>query len=165
MDRADVGHILAGALLAMFSIISLCYGCDIWVSVALTIALSLYIVLLFIQCALRAKSDGTDQSIFPLPNRTWALLLVTFLVTSNVFSFSNMYLKSGGVTIQTENGKPAIKSKLDAIYFSLVTLTTLGYGDFVPNEKGRLYVIFHLSTGFLLLLIIIPVVASRVTTW
>lgn len=167
MESADIKHIVAGTVLAILSFTSLYCGWNIVVSIILAIALSLYIILLFIQCAFRAKdNDGTtNTSIFPLPSRTWALLLVILFVFSNVMLFSNMYLKSEGIIDQSQDTKVIMENKIDAVYFSLVTLTTLGYGDFIPNKDGRCYVIFHLTTGFLLLLVIIPVVASRVTTW
>ncbi len=51
---------------------------------------------------------------------------------------------------------------LDAFYFSLVTITTLGYGDFAPTGDARLLVVWQLATGLLLLVGIFPFVVSRV---
>jgi len=164
MDTADKWHISIGMFLATFSYLLLSYEAPVWVSAATVFILSVYIVLIFIKCALRSK-DGNNKSLFELPNRTWALLLVVLFVITNVFSFSNMYLKSEGVINQIVEPKEVMESIPDAVYFSLVTVTTLGYGDFIPNEQGRIFVIFQLATGLLILLIIIPVVASRVTTW
>lgn len=37
---------------------------------------------------------------------------------------------------------------LDSLYFSFVTLTTVGYGDFVPKtDAGKLFTIFYLLIG------------------
>ena len=50
----------------------------------------------------------------------------------------------------------------DATYFSFVTLTTLGYGDFLPvTEAGRKIVIWQLFTTVELLFAILPLVIGR----
>jgi len=37
---------------------------------------------------------------------------------------------------------------LDALYFSVVTLTTVGYGDFTPETaEGKLFTIFYILIG------------------
>lgn len=37
---------------------------------------------------------------------------------------------------------------LDALYFSVVTLATVGYGDFVPTtDLSKLFTIFYILTG------------------
>lgn len=37
---------------------------------------------------------------------------------------------------------------LDAIYFSVVTLATVGYGDIVPKtDLGKIFTIFYILTG------------------
>jgi voltage-gated potassium channel Kch len=39
-------------------------------------------------------------------------------------------------------------SFIDALYFSVVSLTTVGYGDFTPQTTGgKLFVIFYLIIG------------------
>lgn len=165
MDNASFGHLSIGVILALLGVLSLCAGFPLWFSVVIVLILAFYIILLVVFCALRATGGGGGQAKYPLPNRTWALLLVLLFFVTNVCAFSNIYIKSEGIS-QNVNGEAVVmESKLDAVYFSAVTLTTLGYGDFTPTKKGRVYVVFHLFTGLLLLLIIIPVVASRVSNW
>ncbi len=37
---------------------------------------------------------------------------------------------------------------IDALYFSVVTLTTIGYGDITPQtDAGKLFTIFYIFTG------------------
>lgn len=39
-------------------------------------------------------------------------------------------------------------SWLDSIYFSIITLTTIGYGDFSPQTSGgKLFTIFYILIG------------------
>ena len=47
---------------------------------------------------------------------------------------------------------------VDAFYFTVVTLTTVGYGDLAPtNEWSRLFTVFYIFVG-------IGVIASLITT-
>lgn len=51
------------------------------------------------------------------------------------------------------NGKPSHIEFLDALYFSLITLSTVGYGDIVPvGSLARLLVCVEIVAGVLLLL-------------
>tara|TARA_R110000796_G_scaffold43619_2_gene107101 strand:- start:252 stop:569 length:318 start_codon:yes stop_codon:yes gene_type:complete len=39
-------------------------------------------------------------------------------------------------------------SWIDSIYFSVITLTTVGYGDFSPQtDTGKIFTIFYVITG------------------
>lgn len=38
-----------------------------------------------------------------------------------------------------------------SLYFSMVTWSTLGYGDFAPNEATRFYAAFEAMIGYLFL--------------
>ena len=44
-------------------------------------------------------------------------------------------------------------SYLDALYFSVVSLATIGYGDFVPTtDLGRAFTIIYVINGIVILL-------------
>jgi len=52
---------------------------------------------------------------------------------------------------------------VDAFYFSVVTLTTVGYGDFAPEtDAGKLFTAVYVLVGVGILLAFITTVASRV---
>ena len=50
----------------------------------------------------------------------------------------------------------------DVVYFTVITLTTVGFGDIVPQtESGRLFMIFYVATGLILFSIIIGISSVR----
>lgn len=53
-------------------------------------------------------------------------------------------------------------SWLDSLYFSVVTLTTVGYGDFAPHTvEGKIFTMVYLFVGIGILVAFINVVAQR----
>ena len=52
---------------------------------------------------------------------------------------------------------------VDAFYFSVVTLTTVGYGDFAPRtDAGKLFTAVYVLVGIGILLAFITTVAAKV---
>jgi voltage-gated potassium channel len=50
----------------------------------------------------------------------------------------------------------------EALYFSIVTLTTVGYGDFSPTTTGtQIFTIFYILTGFGVLVALLTSVAQQ----
>ena len=162
MDGEDIFHTALGSALAALSLMSLYLAFPLFVSVALVLLLCLYIILLLVECGRRSKHPDKAPMIFSLPNRGCALLLAALLIVSNVSGFASIYLQSKSIE---KAEAVVIDDPVDALYFSSVTVTTLGYGDFLPNSEGRKYVIFQLASGLLLLLFVFPVIASRVSNW
>lgn len=55
-------------------------------------------------------------------------------------------------------------SLLDSIYFSVITLTTVGYGDLTPSTTaGKIFTIFYLFVGIGLILGFLNAIAERST--
>ena len=57
-------------------------------------------------------------------------------------------------------------SYLDAVYFSVVTLTTIGFGDIVPGQQGWLYrvaIIFWIIIGASYFAVMISFVSKAIT--
>ncbi len=51
---------------------------------------------------------------------------------------------------------------LDALYFSTITLTTVGYGDFSPHtDAGKLFTMVYLLVGIGVLLALISIIADQ----
>ena len=52
---------------------------------------------------------------------------------------------------------------LNSLYFSVITLTTVGYGDFSPvTDIGKIFTIFYILVGFGIMLAFITVFADRI---
>jgi len=53
-------------------------------------------------------------------------------------------------------------SWIDSIYFSIITLTTIGYGDFSPQtDAGKLFTIFYILIGIGIILSFINTVYNH----
>ena len=55
-------------------------------------------------------------------------------------------------------------NRIDALYYSAATLSTVGYGDFTPTSSAaRLLVIWQLGTAMLMLLGVFPLIVGRIS--
>ena len=148
---------LAALAIAVIAIVWLIMEGYWIVSFAIFILVDLYILVALVEMSLRSKKD--EWRVFELPHRLWSIPLLFCLLIAVVCSFANLYIQSRAV----KNNGAVMSDRGDAVYFSVVTITTLGYGDFVPTDaKSRRLSVYELGTGFLLLLFMFPVLASRI---
>ncbi len=86
-------------------------------------------------------------------------LLALFNLSLLVLAFAAMYQKLGIIDNTTE-GSPTIHVFSTCIYYSVVTFTTLGYGDFYPVGIGRILAAMESFTGYIILGVLASTAAS-----
>lgn len=158
LNRHNVEPVLLAALLAALGFRSLYLNVTPnifghWLAGGCAVGIDVFLCILLGMAGLR----GSGVNI-RVPHRLWALGLVLVLFIAIVVSFGAIYRDSDAIL--DGNGLPACTIR-DALYFSTVTLTTLGYGDYAPVGSGRSLVMWELATGLLYLILVVPVVASR----
>ncbi len=88
--------------------------------------------------------------------RSLAIALTNFLEV--IVGFAILYLRTGSVT---HGDVGVLNTPLDALYFSFVTMTTVGYGDFVPaTTLGRCLVVAQLAAAILFVIFLLPALIS-----
>jgi len=81
-----------------------------------------------------------------------ALLLLALANILNIGIFAQVYASGEALTTAV--------SWTDALYFSIVTWTTLGYGDFQPQEYFRLFAAIEAIYGYMFLGLMVGLVGS-----
>ena len=87
-----------------------------------------------------------------------SIFILFFDIVCSIYLCALIYLKDG--LLNGATGKDLITTKLtDALYFSIVTWTTLGYGDLHPKITSRFTVSIEallgpISTGFFIVLLL-----------
>ena len=77
-----------------------------------------------------------------------ALAVMSLLVSLVVVGFAGSYYSISVETSQI----PAIHTRVDALYFTIVTLGTVGYGDIAPTgQEARLLVSFQIMVNLSLI--------------
>ncbi|MDH4263609.1 MAG: ion channel [Spirochaetia bacterium] len=166
----NIAHFILGFMVLFLGLFAICLKIKGMALIAI-ILVNIYLVILICECAVRSM---TKKNYIPLPDRTLSLFLMICLLISTVTSFGELYLDSGEVihtfcdkkpTPQCDNSnKEVLSNEIDAIYFSAVTITTLGYGDYAPaGTTARCYVVWELVSGLLILLLIFPIVVNRIS--
>ncbi len=77
------------------------------------------------------------------------LVVLVFSVLSGILTHAVYYTQLG--LVLSSDGKVFYPAWRDALYFSVVTFTTLGYGDMAPREEYRLVAGFQAIYGYLFL--------------
>lgn len=93
-----------------------------------------------------------------------SLLLALMNLWEIVVSYAIFYLACAAIVRNAPEGG-ALATAIESLYFSFVTMATLGYGEFVPiDDRARLIVVAHLGTELLFILAILPVLVSNIAT-
>jgi hypothetical protein len=82
--------------------------------------------------------------------KLYYFVIVTFLI---IFYFSLVYYAVG--IVDTSSGEVIKHDWLNSIYFSVITWTTLGYGDFKPFEELKVWVMIEALMGYLFMALIV----------
>lgn len=81
-------------------------------------------------------------------NRSTILLLINFFEI--ILCFSLLYLSSHSIATKSLFGDKSLACLQESFYFSVVTITTLGYGDFRPVDSyGQFLVTTQILIGYL----------------
>lgn len=90
--------------------------------------------------------------------RNFALFTVSFILLASTFNWLLVDL------LGLEADGKRIESPSEAIYFTVITLTTLGYGDITPATScGRLVIAFEALLGFCLLAVLTSMIYRRIS--
>jgi voltage-gated potassium channel Kch len=131
--------------------------CSIWFSVAGIVFADAYLLIALLIAAIRSDEKNWLKSYREkiLPTRTVGLLVVTLLVITVILGYANIYFEIGMSEIKSETipvkFNHVMNNRTDALYFSLVTIVTLGYGDFTPVDKYVKWIVMSeiISAGIL----------------
>ncbi len=96
------------------------------------------------------KGLGADRSVAAI------LLIAVSGIGALITQFSFLYHWTGLLTPSGEQST----SLFEAFYFSVVTWTTLGYGDFLPMDDSRHIVIVQALLGYVTMALMISVFVS-----
>ena len=93
----------------------------------------------------------------------FAIFFINLLIT---FTVINISLNTIHISLGTDmafNFEPGIGGILDAIYFGIITMTTVGYGDIYPHSSAaRAVVSIECLTSYLLLGIMIAIIGRGI---
>lgn len=161
-----LGGWFAGFVVSTISLLWLPFG---FLPFLIVITSNIYLALMLVECAKRASSTPKGQRWFlPLPSKVSGLGLMPLILASIVVAFADLYVEDG--TVQENagstdcNGPVYLSEPTEAVYFSAVTITTLGYGEYVPSKNSsQLLVIWELASGVLVILFVLPLVVGRLT--
>ena len=89
---------------------------------------------------------------YPSIKKIYHFITTILLGISNILLFAIIYYHNGIIDSQSKN---IIYDLSTSIYFSIITWTTLGYGDFIPTEQSRIFASIEALLGYIYTAILI----------
>ncbi len=89
-----------------------------------------------------------ETSLFGIKSEDGIILVRIFLIL-----FSLIFIYSGAIYQVEHYSNPKVfKTFFDALYFSVVTMTTVGFGDVIPlSEAGKILTVMMIFSGIILI--------------
>jgi voltage-gated potassium channel Kch len=112
--------------------------------------------------------SSTLLTLVYLPLLVWAVALTASAVIADPDNFGHVVVWAMGFAVLTivffavlyselgivataDPSAPVVRSFTTCLYFSAVTFTTVGFGDFVPTPESRLFASVESLTGYVVL--------------
>jgi len=112
--------------------------------------------LMFVLLSILVKGNYRREGDWPSVNRV--ILLVIFNALEIMVLFALIFYALSVLTPNIASTNPELKTFFDALYFSFVTGTSLGYG--IPNPVGWLARLLSISEASYIILVVIAVISS-----
>jgi voltage-gated potassium channel Kch len=167
--KIDIGLLFVAVVALIFGFISL-YCSWLSLSYISIFGVDLYLFAVVLTAAVRADAKPRGESAIStyefewkaewlFPSRRAGVVVIPIMVVALIVAFAGLYS-----ALPAGNFLKEFAGTCDALYFSLVTLTTVGYGDFAPiTPFARGLVMFQIASGFLVLVAAFPLLISRVS--
>jgi voltage-gated potassium channel Kch len=168
----NVTIIVSSSILAILGCLSLWLRWPAVLSGLVAAGIDIVVGVLIVLVGLR--SDGRATKLYDrlVPQRIPALIAGALFFVGIMHAFANMYLADHGVSgggnacCARIAPKQYLETRIDALYFSCVTMTTLGYGDYTADTRpARVLVIWQLTTSVLVLIFFFPLLISRIAAF
>ncbi len=128
------------------------YSGSMWVCYKVAFAVAIAFPVIF---AAFCFKDSRGRKIGPI----WTLVALILQTAAIIFVFAGVY-RGYGLTIAKQ--ATALADWQTPLYFSIVTLTTLGYGDVTPASDIRLIAAIQALLGYLNLGLIVGVASELI---
>jgi len=101
-----------------------------------------------------AKENIIETASFPR-----SILLFIINVSEVITIYAILYLSHGAIGYCYNQ---VIQKPFEALYFSIITISTTGFGDIIPiNGRGRILVFSEIAIGILLLVVFFGIFISK----
>jgi hypothetical protein len=103
----------------------------------------------------------------PLPNPHGAIVTFCFVavelmgIATVIMMYAEIYILFG---LKNSSGVE-INDGVSCLYFSIITWTTVGYGDLVPSDPIRLVAASEALVGYVAMAFVIAFLTQRLTSW